>query len=66
MMLDELQPNKLCDLLYDMAVKVGEFYSHSKVLKTEEEASRIVLLDASKKIMKQIFPLLGMNTIDRI
>lgn len=50
--LDELQPNKLCDLLYDMAVKVGEFYNQSKVIGSEEEKSRLVLLHATKKVMK--------------
>jgi len=49
-----------------MAVKVGEFYNQSKVIGSEEEKSRLVLLHATKKVMKQVFDLLGMATIERI
>jgi len=67
MMVADLQPNKLCDLIYDISVKFGEFYGKVKVLNDpEHEVSRILLLDATKKVMKTIFDLLGMKTIERI
>jgi len=64
--LQDLQLNRMTDLLYDISVKFSEFYTHSKVLKVPEEKSRIILLEATKRIMKQIFTLLGMETIERI
>ena len=64
--LNDLQINRLTDLLYEISVKFSEFYAHNKVLNQPEEQSRILLLEATKKIMKQIFTLLGMQTIERI
>jgi arginyl-tRNA synthetase len=38
-------------MIYDISVRIGEFYQQSKVLGSEEEKSRILLLEASKKVM---------------
>lgn len=62
----DLQLNRLTDQLYEIAVKIGEFYQQSKVLGSEEEKSRILLLEATRKMMEVLFNLLGMKTIDRI
>lgn len=62
----DLQLNRLTDQLYEIAVKIGEFYQQSKVLGSEEEKSRILLLEATRKIMHVLFHLLGMKTIERI
>jgi arginyl-tRNA synthetase len=62
----DLQLNRLTDQLYEIAVKIGEFYQQSKVLGSEEEKSRILLLEATRKIMQGLFNLLGMKTIERI
>ena len=62
----DLQLNRLTDQLYEIAVKIGEFYQQSKVLGSEEEKSRILLLEATRKIMHVLFNLLGMKTIERI
>ncbi len=62
----DLQLNRMTDQLYEIAVKIGEFYQQSKVLGSEEEKSRILLLEATRKIMFVLFNLLGMKTIERI
>ena len=62
----DLQLNRLTDQLYEIAVKIGEFYQQSKVLGAQEEKSRILLLEATRKVMQVLFKLLGMQTIDRI
>jgi arginyl-tRNA synthetase len=64
--LNDLQLNRLTDLLYEIAVKIGEFYQQSKVLGDPEEHSRILLLEATRKVMSVLFHLLGMKTIERI
>ena len=66
MAITDLQINRVCDLVYEIAVKISEFYSQSKVIGSEEEQSRIILLEATKKVMAKTFDLLGMKTIDRI
>ena len=64
--LSTLQLNCICDLLYEIAVKIGEFYNESKVIDSPEEKSRILLLEATRKVMAQTFDLLGMKTIEKI
>ena len=62
----ELMVNRLCDQLYDISVRVSDFYNTSKVVGSEEQNSRIGLLLATTKVMEVCFHLLGMKTIDRI
>jgi arginyl-tRNA synthetase len=62
----DLTLNRITDLLYEIAVKIGEFYQQSKVLGAPEEKSRILLLEATRRVMHLLFTLLGMKTIDRI
>jgi len=56
----------VCDFTYDMATKIGEFYTQCKVIGGEEELSRVLLLDASRKVMAKSFDLLGMKTIEKM
>lgn len=63
---NDLQINKICNILYETAVKIGEFYSANKVLGDEKEHSRIMLIAITKKAMKVIFTLLGMDTVEKI
>ena len=60
--------NRITEQLYDIAVKIGEFYNkpECKVVGSEHEISRVLLLDATRKVMKLCFDLLGMKTLDRI
>ena len=37
MAITDLQINRVCDLVYEIAVKISEFYSQSKVIGSEEE-----------------------------
>lgn len=62
----DLMVNRLTDQLYEISVKVGDFYQHNRVLGSAEEKSRIALLLATKRVMEICFDLLGMRTIDRI
>lgn len=64
--INELQLNRLCDLLYEISTKIAEFYQQSKVIDSEQEESRILLLEAVKKVMEVCFDLLGMKTIERL
>lgn len=63
---DDLQINRVCNILYEVAVKIAEFYAANKVIGDEKEHSRILLVEITKKTMKTLFTLLGMKTVDKI
>ena len=63
---EELAPNRLCEYLYGLTSKFTDFYSECQVIGSEEEASRIVICEATLKIIKKCFHLLGMEPLDRI
>ena len=51
----DLQINRICDLVYDIAVKIGQYYAAVRVTGTPEEASRVLLLEAVRKVMAICF-----------
>jgi len=57
---NELMVNRLCELIYDIAVKIGQYYTSVQVRGSPEEASRILLLESTRRIMAVCFDLLGM------
>jgi len=63
---NDLQINKICNMLYDISTKIGEFYASNKVLGDEKEVSRILLIELTRKTMKTLFNMLGMKTIEKI
>lgn len=64
--IDELAINKLCDLIYNVSVKVAEGYSKYRILDDPETQSRILLVEVVRKLMLQIFTLLGIDPIEKI
>ena len=66
MAIGDLHVNRVTDLLYDIATKIGEYYGACRVIGGPEEASRVLLLDSVRKVMAICFDLLGMKTIDKI
>lgn len=47
----DLALNKITDQLYEVAVKISEFYTQNKVIGSDEQNSRIALLLAAQKTM---------------
>lgn len=66
MVFNDLQINKICNIIYEISSKIGEFYQTNKVLGDEKEHSRILLIEITRKVMKTLFTMLGMNTIEKI
>lgn len=64
--MNELALNKLCELLFEIATRFSEFYNACKVLGTPQQESRLAMCYATKLIMKQIFDLLGIKTLERL
>ena len=62
----ELMPHRICNYVYELCVKTNSFYRDCRVLGSAEENSRVVLLGASERVMRQCFELLGLRTLDTI
>lgn len=65
-MLEELMPNRLTDYLYNLSETFSGFYTECKVLGSEQEQSRLLLVEATARIMRQCFSLLGITPLYRI
>lgn len=74
--LSELLPNRICDYLHELAVTFTDFVTKCHVLQSlegedrEEKKkvmeSRLVLCEATKRVMAKAFDLLGITPCDRI
>lgn len=64
--LEEMMPNRLTDYLYELSQKFTHFYSECQVVGSEQEASRILLCQATAIVMRQCFQLLGMTPLYKI
>lgn len=62
----ELAIHKLCDYVYNLAVKISEGYGKYKVLDKEHQQTRLMLILAIKLAMKQAFDLLGIEPLEKI
>ncbi|MDR1710400.1 MAG: arginine--tRNA ligase [Propionibacteriaceae bacterium] len=65
---DTLQPHRLCNYLYELAVAFSVFYEHCPVLKSEGEvrASRLALTAATGKVLAKGLDLLGIRAPERM
>ncbi|RHY79794.1 hypothetical protein DYB26_012823 [Aphanomyces astaci] len=62
----ELATNWLCTYLYTLSEKVQVFVTQCRVLGSPEQNSRLLLCQATLKIMYTCFKLLGINPLDQI
>jgi len=65
-LLDDLAINKLCDYVYNVATKFSEFYDECKIAGVEQQDSRILITELTRRMMKISFDLLGLKTIEKI
>ncbi len=57
---------RLTDYVYELSERFNAFYVDCKVLGTEEEGSRLQLVEATARVMRQCFSLLGLTPLYRI
>ena len=62
----DLMPNRICKYVYDLSIKLNAFYRDCRVLGSPEQNSRMLLIAAAEKVMRQCFDLLGIKTLDKI
>lgn len=65
-LIDDLAINKLCDYVYNVAVKFSEFYDDCRIAGSEQQDSRILMVELTRRMMKLSFDLLGLKTIEKI
>eukprot|EP01015_Nassula_variabilis_P008804 TRINITY_DN1696_c0_g1_i3.p2 TRINITY_DN1696_c0_g1~~TRINITY_DN1696_c0_g1_i3.p2 ORF type:complete len:124 (+),score=17.12 TRINITY_DN1696_c0_g1_i3:67-438(+) len=63
---DELAIHKLCDLIYDVAVKVAEGYSKYRILNDPNTNTRILLILAARDLLEKAFYLVGIKPLEKI
>lgn len=62
----DLMPNRICDYLKEVSVKFTEFVTKCHVLNSDESQSRLILCEATRRVMDKCFSLLGIGTLQRI
>lgn len=65
-MFEELMPNRLTEYLYNLSEAFNSFYTECKVLGSDQEEGRLLLVEATARIMRQCFSLLGITPLYRI
>lgn len=63
---DELLPNRLTDYLYTLAEKFNAFFRDCRVEGSPQQQERLLLCEATAKVLKQGLNLLGVQTVDRM
>jgi len=64
--LQSLQPNRLCEYIYVLCDKFTTFITELQVLGSAEQESRLLLCEATRRTMAQVFELLGIHPLQRI
>jgi arginyl-tRNA synthetase len=65
----DLSPNQLCDYVKEICVKFTDFVTKCHVLNADSQdlkKSRLILCEATRKIMITCFNILGIEYIERI
>ncbi len=62
----DLLPNRLCDYLYALAEKFHAFFRDCRVEGSPQEESRLLLCEATSRVLEKGLNLLGLQTLDRM
>jgi arginyl-tRNA synthetase len=66
MMSRDLLPNRLCDYLYELAEKFHAFFRDCRVEGDSREDSRLLICEATGRVLKKGLNLLGLKTLERM
>ena len=62
----DLLPNRLCEYLYELAEKFHIFFRDCRVEGSEQENSRLLLCEATGRILCKGLEILGLKTLERM
>lgn len=63
---NQLSPNLIANYAYGVSQKFNEFYHSEKVIGSENERFKLVLVDSFSKVLKNALFLLGISTIEKM
>jgi len=63
---EDLAINKLCDFIYDVAVKIAEGYTKYRILDDPNKDTRLLLCEATRIIFHTAFNLIGIVPLEKI
>ena len=63
---DELNIHKLCDFIYDVAVKISEGYTKYRIVDDPNKESRVLLCEAVRRMLSTAFYLVGIKPLEKI
>ena len=63
---DSLAPNIIANYVYQLSQTFNEFYHASKVIGSENEQFRLVLVDSFSQVLKKSLSLLGISVIEKM
>jgi arginyl-tRNA synthetase len=62
----DLHIHRLPEFMWDLSNRFSQFYTECRVVGSEEEQSRLALCEATRKILKNCFNLLGIEPLERM
>jgi len=62
----QLKPNLICNYAYELATLFSKFYENCKVIGSEKEDFRIVLVQKTKEILEICLNLLGIEIPEKM
>jgi len=62
----DLLPNRLCEYLYELAEKFNAFFRDCRVEGSEEEEGRLLLCEATSRILSKGLEILGLKTLPKM
>lgn len=65
-MAKDLLPNRLCEYLYELAEKFNAFFRDCRVEGSEYEESRLLLCEATARILEKGLHILGLKTLPKM
>ncbi|NGX37408.1 MAG: Arginine--tRNA ligase [Chlamydiae bacterium] len=66
MMSRDLLPNRLCEYLFELANKFNAFFRDCRVEGSEQENSRLLICEATARILEKGLEILGLKTLPRM
>jgi arginyl-tRNA synthetase len=64
--MEELNLNRICDLIYEIAVNIGHFYTQCKTIGTPQQNSRLLLVEATRSVMQTLFYFIGIKPLEKL
>lgn len=62
----DLLPNRLCEYLYELAEKFNAFFRDCPVIGSDAQKSRLVLVEATERVLGKGLEILGLKTLPRM